>query len=159
MKKNYNNVWTWPYRPRYYLTHPWYWFRQFWRNCKASYQRIVYGWCPWDVWDMDCWIIHTFPPMLRYMAEHGSAYPGHEPFETPERWHEWLNKMADLIESGDEDKQNTCNEFYPEYIKFMDDSRANKDYFNRAQEIMNDAEDNLEIVMTQIGKHFYDLWD
>ena len=41
----------------------------------------------------------------------------------------------------------------------MDDSRANKDYFNRAQEIMNDAEDNLEIAMTQIGKHFYDLWD
>ena len=29
-----NSVWTWPYSTRYYLTHPWKWFRELFRNIK-----------------------------------------------------------------------------------------------------------------------------
>ena len=159
------SVWNWPYAKRYYITHPWKWFQHLGMNIRDVYRRAKYGWTYGDVWDMDIWIMHTFPPMLRYMADHGCAYPGHEPFETPERWHEWLHKMADLIESGLEDKQNECNEYYKEYMEHLFDkndirvTKMDEDYYNRLQEIGEDAADNLEIAMTQIGKHFYDLWD
>lgn len=159
------SVWSWPYSTRHYITHPWKWFQHLGMNIRDAYRRAKYGWTYGDVWDMDTWIMHTFPPMLRYMADNGCAYPGHEPFETPERWHEWLHKMADLIESGLEDKQNECNEYYKEYMEHLfdkDDIRVTKmdeDYYNRLQEIGEDAADNLEIAFREISKNFFDLWD
>lgn len=179
MKKSVNSVWDWPYCTKYYWTHPWVWFKHLGQNIRDAYRRARYGWTYVDVWNMDVWIMRTLPPMLRHMATHGSAYPGHEPFETPERWHEWLNKMADLLESGLEEKQNNCNEFYNEYIKSLEDdlsiiytdengmihykskglSAADHEYFNRAEEIAKDAANNVHNAMSQLGMYFNNLWN
>ena len=73
--------------------------------------------------------------------------------------------MADLIESGLEDNQNACNEYYKEYMDHLFDDKdlrvteMDKDYYNRAAEICKDAEHNLENAMSQIGKNFFSLWD
>ena len=164
MRKGYS-VWYWPYAKRYYLTHPWKWFRHLRINIRDVYRRAKYGWTYTDVWDMDNWIMNVFPPMLRHMADKGSAYPGREPFDTPEKWHKWLHAMADLIESGLEENQNACNEYYNEFIEHLSDRGdacvpgMDKDYFKRAEEIGEDAEHNLEVAFSQIGKHFYNLWD
>ena len=165
MKDEGYSVWYWPYTKRYYLTHPWKWFQQLGRNIRDVYRRAKYGWTYTDVWDMDRWIMHTFPPMLRHLAAKGCAYPGREPFDEPEKWNEWLNKMADLIESGLEEKQEECNEYYEEYMEHLMEPRdirvekMDDDYYRRAGELMHDAEHNLEVAFTQIGKHFYSLWD
>ena len=165
MSNNPLSVWNFSYRTSYYFTHPWKWFKEIGKNIRDIYRRAKYGWTYIDVWDMDQWIMRTFPPMLRHMADHGSAYPGHEPFDTPEKWYKWLHAMADLLESGLEDKQNECNEYYKEYMDHLFDSddirvtEMDRDYFNRSRELMKDAEDNVANAMTSLGKHFYDLWD
>ena len=70
MKNEGYSVWYWPYATRYYLTHPWKWFKDLKNNIRNVYRRAKFGWTYGDVWDMDQWIMHTFPPMMRYMADH-----------------------------------------------------------------------------------------
>lgn len=158
---NKNSVWYWPYSNKYYLTHPWLWFKHLGQNVRDAYRRARYGWSYGDIWDMDRWIIYTFPPMLRYLAEHGHAYPGHAPFETPERWHDWLHEMADLLETGSEDWQDEHNEYYEEYIDNIATApnELRDLYLERAKELGKQGEDNVRRAMTLLGEHFYNLWD
>ena len=137
------NVFQWPYTNYYYLTHPWKWFSQLWRNIKAAYHRIRYGWCSWDVWDWDSWFCSTTPSMLRYMADKGMAYPGSEPFETPEKWHDWLYKMANTIERLQYDNwMEDSNEYSKDYEKTFEDDL----YIEEHPELTVTINDNSVIV-------------
>lgn len=172
------SVWYMPYNKKYLLTHPWQWFKCAWRNVRDAWRRSVYGWTYGDVWDWYEWFLHTTPEMLRYMADHGSAYPGHEPFTTPEKWHDWLHEIADLLESGTEEWQDAHNEYYDEYINQFDEkwtsivdengmrhsvvpesTELDKKYFARMQELSKQGEDNVRRALDSMGKNFYDLWD
>lgn len=177
------NVFQWPYCTRYYLTHPWKWFSQLWKNIKAAYHRIRYGWCSWDVWDWDSWFCSTTPSMLRYMTDHGSAYPGREPFDTPEKWHDWLYKMAHTIERLQYDNWlEDQNEYSKDYEKtFEDDAyeeehpdgpfltttygsslskeEIRKKYYERCEEIHKTRQQVLEDFGKSFFKFFDCLWD
>lgn len=153
-----SNVWTFPYRTRYYLTHPWKWFAQIGRNIRATYMRTKYGWTYSDVWDWDYWFMNVVPEMFRYLAEHGCAYPGYEPFETPEKWREWLLETADLIETGKEDWQDEHNKYCEEYTNTWD-KELGKKYFARAEELRIQGERNIRIALGRIAEHFYNIWD
>lgn len=165
---------------RYYLTHPWKWFKDLGRFVKDVCMRARYGFTWSDVWNWDHWFLHTTPNMLRHMALHGSAFPGHPPFDTPERWHDWLNEIADLIETGTEDWQDAHNEYHDEYIEYIhkyysvekwkdDDGNIHslhntqpeisKKYHARAQELYKQGEANVRRAMTALGEHLYDVWD
>lgn len=174
-----NSVFYLSYGKRYYLTHPWKWIKEVGYNIRAAWKRATCGWCAADVWDWDNWFMLTVPDMFRHMADHGSAYPGHEPFTTPEKWHDWLHEMADLIETGREDWQDEHNEYYDEYMKHLMDNwepptkdengflvhksreftELDKKYFTRANELREQGEKNIRFVLSQIAEHFYDLWD
>lgn len=174
-----NSCWYFPYCKRYYLTHPWIWVRDLWRNFRDVRMRVQYGFTYGDIWDWDMWFLRTAPQMFRYIAEHGSAYPGHEPFETPERWHDWLNEMAGLLESGREEWQEKHNEYHEEYMaRLMDKwkkptednngllhartpekTELDNKYWNRANELAQQGEDNVRRALTCISEHFYDIWD
>jgi len=179
---NYNNVWYFAYGKRYYLTHPWQWVKEAVYNIRAAWQRATRGWTYVDVWNMDTWFLHTIPPMLRYLAENGSTYPGVEPFDGeygPQRWKDWLIETADLLETGLEDWQNEHNEYYEEYMEhLMDDweppkkdengflvhksrefTELDKKYLARAKELMNQGERNVHEALDRISQHFYSLWD
>lgn len=177
------NVFQWPYSIRYYLTHPWKWFSQLWRNIKAAYHRIRYGWCSWDVWDWDSWFCSTTSSMLRYMTDHGSAYPGSEPFDTPEKWHDWLYEMAHRIERLQyDDWMEDNNEYSKDYEKTFEDdfykeehpngpfltttydSSLNKEeirkkYYERCGEIHKTRQQVLEDFGKSFFKFFDCLWD
>lgn len=162
------NVFQWPYRTRYYLTHPWKWFSQLWRNIKAAYHRIQYGWCSWDVWDWDSWFCSITPSMLRHMADRGSAYPGSEPFETPEKWHDWLYKMAQTIERLQYDNWlEDQNEYSEDYIKTFEDEEygsstkeeIRENYYKRCEEIHKTRGQVLEDFGKEFFKHLDCLWD
>lgn len=161
------NVFQWPYRTRYYLTHPWKWFSQLWRNIKAAYHRIRYGWCSWDVWDWDSWFCSTTSSMLRYMTDHGSAYPGSEPFDTPEKWHDWLYEMAHKIERLQyDDWMEDNNEYSKEYIESFENDwyserqeEIRKKYYARCGEIHKTRQQMLEDFGKEFFKHFDCLWD
>lgn len=159
------SVWYMPYNKKYLITHPWQWFRCAWRNIRDAWRRSVYGWTYSDVWDWDTWFMRVVPDMLRHMANHGSAYPGHAPFETPEKWHDWLNEMAHLIETADEAWQDEHNEYYEEYMKHImgnlnkEPSEIYKNYMNRSKELAKEGEDNIRRALTFIGEHFHNIWD
>ena len=179
MKPKKYSAWSWPYSTRYYLTHPWRWFRHLYINIRDSFHRVRYGWCYSDVWDWDNWFMNIVPEMFRYLAEHGSAYPGREPFETPEKWHEWLLHMADTIETGKEDWQDDHNEYYKEYIDHIMDkwkpaikgedglyhqpvperTELDHNYFERCKELGAQGEKNIQYALSQIAEHFYQIWD
>lgn len=155
------SVWYMPYNKKYLITHPWQWFKCAWRNIRDAWRRSVYGWTYGDVWDWDTWFTRVVPDMLRHIANHGSAYPGHEPFDTPEKWHDWLQHMAFLIETADEEWQDEHNEFYKDYMDHImenDKERFNK-YIARANELYEQGERNIAQALVEIGQHFYSIWD
>jgi len=170
------SVWYMPYNKKYLITHPWQWFRCAWRCIKDAWRRSVYGWTYGDVWDWDNWFIHTTPQMFRYMADHGSSYPGREPFTTPEKWHDWLYEIADLIETADKEWQDKHNEYHDEYMKELmgrwkpwteyqngkclyEPSDLHKKHTARANELAKQGENNIRRALTSIGEHFHNLWD
>lgn len=158
------NVWRFPYSARYYLTHPWKWFKQLWRNCRDTYMRARYGYTYSDIWNWDHWFLSVSIPMLRYLADNHCAYPCHEEFNTPEKWEEWLHHVADLLESGDKEWQDTKNEYHEDYMNEPIDFNAPPSelfykYAARAEELSDEGEANIIEAFAQIGKNFYALWD
>ena len=168
------NVFNWSYTKRYYLTHPWRWIKELWWSIKAAYRRARYGWCYCDVWNWDDWFCSVVPPMLRHMADHGSAYPGSEPFDTPEKWHAWLHKMADTIERLNyDDWMEDLNEYSEDYEKSFDEhpnltmsnsstlpkEELRRKYYERCKEIHKMRPQVLEEFGKEFFKHFDCLWD
>lgn len=162
--KNDMTVWSFPYRKRYYLTHPLKMFGQIKRNIRAAYDRITKGYCVWDWSDFDSWFITIIPCMLRDMALKGCAYPGVEPFETPEKWHEWLNRMASQLEACQNEDDN--NEYYEPYMAMLDNGlKDNKikdireKYAARNFEILKEHNELFKKTMAEMFEHWDCLWD
>ena len=149
--------------------------------------RMTKGWCYMDVWEFNSWFTEIAPQMLRHMADYGMAYPGGEPFDTPEKWHTWLHNMAirlekcgedpiDITESQNEyaarmdeimeaaskrwrennpDKAKNCSgvEFTPE-----EEEIRNK-FFKREKEIDEEMRQFIQDTFTELGKHWWCIWD
>lgn len=163
------NVWRFPYPKRYYLTHPLKWIKQVWRSCRDTYMRARYGYTYSDIWNWDGWFLAVSIPMLRYLADHNTAYPGYDEFDTSEKWEQWLHHVADLLESGDKEWQDTQNEYHEDYMKeltytppaklFSEPSELFYKYTARAKELSEEGEVNIIKAFAQIGRNFYALWD
>ena len=155
------SVWYMSYSKKYLITHPWQWVRRAYKNIRDAYRRSIYGWTYFDAWDWDTWFTHVVPDMLRHIADKGSAYPGYEPFDTPEKWHKWLHWIADLIETADEEWQDEHNEFckdYMDHIMENDKERFNK-YIARANELREIGDENIKLAFKEMGEHFHCIWD
>ena len=178
-----NNVFKFWYRPTYYLTHPIKFFKELRANLVNAWMRITKGYCYTDVWNINSWFCLVLPPMLRHMADYGSAYPGTKPFETPEKWHDWLHSMADVIETFEDEEfwYTKKNEFAEEWEKVNQKARScsidengntiisyNEDehykeikdlYFMRMEEISKERQELIEDTLSQFSKYFDMLWD
>ena len=169
------NVMNWFYTKKYYLTHPWKWFSELFQNLREAYRRVKYGWAYQDCWNMNTWMLEILPPMLRHMADHGCGYPGTEPFETPEKWNDWLHSMADVLESLQEDNWESQNEYKEDYFQSLEwehDSNNNitmtngqdhetiaELYYMRMKELNEEWKKLLENTFMELAKHFDCLWD
>ena len=161
------NVFKWAWRPRYYLTKPWKWIKELFGNIRAAWMRAIKGYCYTDVWNWDDWFCSVVPPMLRHMADHGSAYPGTEPFDTPEKWHDWLYEMAHRIERLQyDDWMEDNNEYSKEYIESFENDwhseqqeEIRKKYYVRCREINETRRQVLEDFGRSFFKFFDCLWD
>lgn len=166
-----------PYSKRYYLTHPWMFFRECWINLKNAWMRATKGYCYTDLWNTDDWFLTVFPKMLRHLAAEHSAYPGSPPFDTSEKWERWLIEMAENLEYAISDPDEE-NEYSDEFMTMMDHCRevrketgtityelddAGKElrdkYFNRHKELTDLRQEVLEDTMTELGQHLRCLWD
>lgn len=177
------NVFRWDWRPRYYLTKPWKWIKELFSNICAAWMRAIKGYCYTDVWNWDDWFCSIVPSMLRAMADKGMAYPGGKPFDTPEKWHDWLYKMARIIERLQYDNWlEDQNEYSKDYEKtFEDDAyeeehpdgpfltttygsslskeEIRKKYYERCAEIHKTRQQVLEDFGKSFFKFFDCLWD
>lgn len=177
---NLNVLIDFPYTKRYYLLHPWKWFKHLFINIKDFWLRGTKGYTYSDVWNFDSWFCSVVPPMLRHMAEYGSAYPGVEPFGTPEEWHTWLNKMADDIEHiqcdiwydinneyAKEYHQSFEDEFYEKehpnvtvtFSNTMPRDEVRKLYYEKSKELNKSRQAALNAVFKEFSTHFDCLWD
>ena len=171
---------NWNYCKCYYLTHPWLWIKELYQNLRAGYLRATKGWCGRDVWNMDDWILEVFPPMLRHMADQGMAYPGAEPFDTSEKWHDWLHSTADVLESLQGDNWYSQNEYEEEFHKHCDFHRETSTtengmtvtwsngedfdtikelYFMRMKELTKERDKLIKQIFSELGRNFFFLWD
>lgn len=161
------NVLTYfPMRPRYYLRHPF----KFLKECKANitnaWMRVARGWCWMDLWNMNDHLLEIIPDMLRELAAKGSAYPGKEPFETPEKWHDWLVSLAADFESCREDALESGNEYYNDYIAQFEGGNFNKEtteldkrYFAREVELYEQMRTRRTNAFHRMIQFFDLLWD
>lgn len=173
-------VWTWPYSKRYYLTHPWKWFKELWSNIKAAYMRARYGWCYTDAWECGYWLLEILPQLLRHIANHGCGYPGKGEFDTYEKWQNWLLKTASQLEALQEDNWYAQNEYEEQFNLINEHARnerktengvsisykytpeeeeINRKYFSRTRELCEEREKQLGEIGMRIFKQIPKLWD
>lgn len=163
---------------RYYLKRPWKWFRELGINLRSCWQRITRGYSDVDVWNLDAWLLAVLPPMLLALAnDECGAYPGTEPFDTLEKWQQWLCKMAMNLESLQEDWTETKNEYADEFFKHLEerryvqetatgkmisyepiDTELHDKYGVRMGELMQAQEDLTIETFKELGEHLYRLW-
>lgn len=183
MKKNKMNAFYWDGSILYYIRHPIRFMRHFIRNLNNAYSRIVRGYCKSDYFNLDSWLITLLPQMLREIKNSPvGAYPGIKPFETPEKWHEWLETMALNFESIQNNWAEVKNEYDGEYWDIFHNyvetygnicqavengpQKSAQDYLKevqekwlaRAQELDEQQQAFTENLFLELSKHLYQLW-
>lgn len=94
---NHFKTWSFPFRKRYYLKHPIKWVKEAYWNIRNFIHRGKYGYAYTDVWNWFNWWPRVGAEALKYLKEHGSCCPGYTPFETKEKWDNYLNDMAEKL--------------------------------------------------------------
>ena len=180
MKSELNVFKDYPYSKRYYLTHPWVWFKHTFDNFRAAWQRATKGYCNGDVWDVDHHWLRIMPAMLNELAEKGIGYPGIEPFDTPEKWKAWLHVIGKRLEALQDDWAETCNEYEKAYFKAIDEyhtwsyphpnitttstytdediKELHDKWLNRVNELNELQREETIAVFTELAEHLYQLW-
>ena len=181
MANDLNVLIDYPYPKRYYLTHPWKFFKDFWINFKNGWYRATKGYGYTDLWNIDNWLLTVLPAMLRELAERHNAYPGQPPFETSEKWEAWLIDMAERLEYLQEDDDEKENEYAKAFYSEMDLRRRVTDngnmltitytsndeefeqlrqnYFRRCREIVEKKRKLAKEVGEELFGYLHCLWD
>lgn len=174
------SVFTFGYRPSYYLRKPWRFFHDLYCGFRNFIHRGKYGFAYSDVWAMDEYLLDVIPLMLRYLAEHSHGYPGVEPFETPEKYTEWLIQLAEKFEncSIDYDEKNEYSEAFRKQADDIMKRNIDKDkpfdmaqemtteekiirnkYFDRMETLSKEQNKNILDAYTELAAHHDILWD
>ena len=111
-----------------------------WRqNVVFSYQRVRYGFCMRDVWDMTDWFMRIMPHMLHALREESHGFPSQVVNELPEKDHidvdrkgevcakRWDEILADMEHCFLEANTDTCSRKNP----YEDRMRAAHKEFDR----------------------------
>ena len=121
--------------------------RNLFRNIKFCHQRIKWGWCEQDAWNMDVWFLNVAPQMLRYLCKTSHGCPCDM---TMKQWKKTLYTMEFLLREADEDMCSMKNEY---------DVKQPKQYQKRMLEIARYREDCKDKAFNMMKKYFYHLWD
>lgn len=170
------NLFKFPMRLRYYLTKPWRFFRELYYSFKYAWQRATKGYSYYDSMDMDDFLLHVIPGMLRDIAN-GDAYPAVEPFDTYEKWENYCNSLADVFESLQEENwSDGRNEWQEEFDKAFEVRHPNpnltttmdmtkeeadeicKMYFEREKELAEERQKLIENAFNELSQHLTMMW-
>lgn len=174
------SVFEWEYNWRYYISHPWKWVAHLFRNIKYAWQRATKGYCLTDAWNMDDYLLHLIPNLLRELInDPAGAYPGSPPFDSREKWTSWLWEMVERFEKLQVDWSEKYNEWDSEYDRllalhrfkeFVDDGiriryddseeleEVRKKWLARIKELREKQEMETRDVFAELAKYYYALW-
>ena len=167
----------------YSIRYPIKYFREVYWNIRNFLHRGKYGFGYDDVWNWSTWWLQVGADSMRYLAEHGSGYPGIEPFEEPEKWTDHLKETADKMEwvakrlvYDDED-----NEYAEEFHKLIgmnwveekdengnsvyrfnnspEQEEIKRKYFKRMDELNKETDEKCVEILSDIGKNIGRYWD
>jgi hypothetical protein len=79
------------------LTHP-----RPWQRVRYNWQRARRGWADCDVWSLDSYIARVLSEAVPRLAK-GHAYPGREPWETREKWAEYVRDLGARLGTWNDD--------------------------------------------------------
>ena len=156
------NVFTfYPYAWRYYLTHPWVFFKHCFRNFKMVWQRATKGYCDYDVWDFNISFLKTVPAVSWILI-----ILAFQRGKTEAEWREKLNEIIRLFTFAREGRENEYEFDYQNELMrlaFDDDSMPeNKElinnYLEREREIGKEKADALNNGMDLFKEAFWGLW-
>lgn len=96
MKEKTIGVYAFTFRKMYYVKRPWKFFREikiaitnYWHRARCGYAWV-------DLWNMDDYLEHLIPNMLRELSKRSCGYA--DEFGTPEAYQEYLDLLATLFE-------------------------------------------------------------
>lgn len=159
------NVFTfYPYALRYYLTHPWAFFKHCFRNFKMAWQRAIKGYCDYDVWDFNTSFLEIVPAIIKEQMD--SDYFGIPAGKTEAEWRGKLNEIIRLFTFAREGRENEYEFDYQNELMrlaFDDDSMPeNKElinnYLEREREFGKEKADALNKGMELFKEAFWGLW-
>lgn len=157
---------------RWYLTHPIVFFRELLRGFKYAWQRVTKGYSYYDSMDMDYFLLHVIPGMLRDVAN-AEAYP--ELFNTYENWSDYCSSLADVFESLQEENwyegRNEWQEAFEQVngiphpnltTSYAQTEEEAKEichlYLEREKELSEERQRLLEDTFNSLIKNFNYLW-
>jgi hypothetical protein len=113
---------SFPYNTKWYLTHPWLFVDNLFRNIKWAFQRVFRGWDDKSVWDINYFLTDILPPMIKKLDKQG--YPaslckeGLTDEEGERIWQDILNKIVLGFEAAERIQSFKKNN-YKEDIKLF----------------------------------------
>lgn len=105
-----------PYIKKYYITHPIKFFKHYYYDLKAGYQRATKGYSFRDLGDIDHWFLNVFPNMLKEFNEVRYGYPGDI---TDEEWKKIINEMIFYFQNANSETTDFVNIYEEDYNKLM----------------------------------------
>lgn len=118
-------------------------FRNIKKIIKYSWQRITKGYCDYDRYDIDRYLIDLLPNMLEDLADKTHSYPAG--FNDLECWQNHLRHIADRFKNA--------KDFYD-----LSDDVENYSMEERI-EFYNKSELCLKTGFEYLENHYWDLWD
>lgn len=130
---------------RWYITHPWEYIYDLYRDIRMIIERGIYGYARSDVWSLDYYLCTFLPSAFRELANNSVGCPPdlYDNNCEDDNCHEWvaiLNEIADGLEG-----------FYLSEVDFAFDE-AN---FKKEQEVYKKAKKSFSLISKYLGN----FWD
>lgn len=138
------------------LHYPWYKsYKSLFSKIKWSYQRIKYGFCDCDVWNLDCTLGNYIASTVNKLKETTHGYPADI---TEKEWDKILSELSkDFYLASNEDT------WHNPYEAMIYCSEKDDDVFKKYAEKEFDnhkmREERLDNGCNLLKKWFFDLWD
>lgn len=118
-------------------------FRNIKKIVKYSWQRITKGYCNYDLYDIDWYLIWLLPSMLENFAEKTNSYPAE--FDNIDTWKENIRHIADRFK--------TAEDFYNLSDSLEDHTAQQRiDFYDKSVYCLKQG---FELLI----KYYWHLWD
>lgn len=146
--------------------------RRFKNVVRNTYYRAVYGFCPYDTWNMHYHISNLMANMLTYLKEEHYGYPGDM---TDEEYTAYLDKLAKLFAYVDIEEDEITQHLFDKYEAICDEkieqginpwksndkdiADAWSEYSKASIELDKRREAALSEALDLLKERYFHLWD